>query len=83
MDFGGLLGLNVVDNVEYISWVRRARDNGSDAGGGRETGCDYFGGHAACAEGGAGSGHVGFERRYIFDDFDCFGVGVRPRVLVV
>lgn len=80
---GGLAGLDVVDDVDDIAWVRRAGDDGGDAGGGREAGGDYFGGHAAGAERGAGGGHIRLERRYVFDDFDCLCVWVRPRVLVV
>ena len=67
---GGLLGLDVVDDVDDIAWVRGAGDDGGDAGGGREASGDYLGGHAASAERGAGGGHVCFKRRHVFDDFD-------------
>lgn len=77
------MGLDVVDDVDDIPGVRGAGDDGGDAGGGGETGCDYFGGHAACAERGAGRGHVCFERRDVFDNFDRLSVWVRPGILVV
>lgn len=80
---GGVLGLDIVDNVDNVAWVRGAGDDGGDASGGREAGGDDFGGHAAGAEGGAGGGDVCFERRYVFDDFDCLCIWVRPGVLVV
>lgn len=80
---GGAAGLDVLGDLVDVAGVGGAGDDGGDAGGGGEAGGYDLGGHAACAQGGAGLGDVGNESANVFDNLDRLGVRVGSGVLII